>query len=30
MSAVRGKDTKPELAVRRGLHALGFRYSLAA
>jgi DNA mismatch endonuclease, patch repair protein len=28
MSAVRGKDTKPELAVRRGLHALGFRYSL--
>lgn len=28
MSAIRGKNTKPELAVRRGLHALGFRYSL--
>jgi DNA mismatch endonuclease (patch repair protein) len=28
MSAIRGKDTKPELAVRRGLHALGFRYAL--
>lgn len=25
MAAIRGKDTKPELAVRRGLHALGFR-----
>lgn len=28
MSAIRGRDTKPELAIRRGLHALGFRYSL--
>lgn len=28
MSAIRGKDTKPELALRRGLHALGHRYSL--
>jgi DNA mismatch endonuclease (patch repair protein) len=28
MSGIRGKDTKPELAVRRGLHALGFRYRL--
>jgi DNA mismatch endonuclease, patch repair protein len=28
MSAVRGKDTKPELIVRRLLHALGFRYRL--
>lgn len=28
MAAVRGKDTGPEMAVRRGLHALGFRYSL--
>jgi len=28
MSAIRAKNTKPELAVRRGLHALGFRYSL--
>lgn len=30
MAAVRGKDTKPEMAVRRGLHAMGFRYSLHA
>lgn len=30
MAAVRGKDTGPEMAVRRGLHALGFRYSLHA
>lgn len=28
MAAIRGKDTKPEMAIRRGLHALGFRYSL--
>jgi len=28
MSAVKGKDTRPEMAVRKGLHALGFRYSL--
>lgn len=28
MSAVRGKNTKPEMVVRRGLHALGFRYTL--
>jgi DNA mismatch endonuclease (patch repair protein) len=28
MSAIRGHNTKPELAVRKGLHALGFRYSL--
>ncbi len=28
MSAIRGKDTKPELQVRRLLHARGFRYSL--
>lgn len=28
MSAVKGKDTSLELAIRRGLHALGFRYSL--
>ncbi len=28
MAAVRGKDTKPELVVRRLLHALGFRYRL--
>lgn len=28
MSGIRGKNTKPELVVRRGLHALGFRYRL--
>lgn len=28
MSRIRGKDTKPELILRRGLHAYGFRYSL--
>ena len=28
MSGIRGKDTKIELEVRRGLHALGFRYRL--
>ncbi|BDD08152.1 very short patch repair endonuclease [Fulvitalea axinellae] len=28
MSRIRSKDTKPELKVRRYLHARGFRYSL--
>ncbi|OQY94112.1 MAG: very short patch repair endonuclease [Sphingobacteriales bacterium UTBCD1] len=28
MSRIRGKDTKPEMLVRRLLHAHGFRYSL--
>ena len=28
MSAVKGKDTKPELIVRRLLHAHGYRYRL--
>ena len=28
MSRVRGKDTKPELLIRRELHAKGFRYRL--
>ncbi len=28
MSSIRGKDTKPEMAVRRLLHAAGFRYRL--
>jgi DNA mismatch endonuclease, patch repair protein len=28
MSRIRGKDTKPELTLRRGLHALGFRFRL--
>lgn len=26
MSGIRGKNTKPELAIRRHLHARGFRY----
>lgn len=28
MSGIRGKDTRPEVLVRRGLHALGFRFRL--
>lgn len=28
MAGIRGKDTKPELLLRHGLHALGFRYRL--
>lgn len=28
MSQIKGKDTKPELLVRKFLHANGFRYSL--
>jgi len=28
MAGIKSKDTKPELVVRRGLHALGFRYVL--
>lgn len=28
MSRIRGKDTKPELALRKVLHRLGFRYRL--
>lgn len=28
MAGIRGKDTKPELQVRRALHAAGFRYRL--
>jgi len=30
MSGIRGKNTKPELLVRRGLFAKGFRYRLHA
>lgn len=30
MSGIRSKDTRPELFVRKGLHALGFRYRLHA
>lgn len=28
MSRVRGKDTKPEIAVRRLVHGMGYRYRL--
>jgi DNA mismatch endonuclease (patch repair protein) len=28
MSRIRNRDTKPEMVVRRGLHALGLRYRL--
>ena len=28
MSRIRGKDTRPEMIVRKGLHARGFRYRL--
>lgn len=28
MSGIRGKDTKPEIVIRKALHAAGFRYRL--
>ena len=28
MSGIRGKDTRPEMAVRKALHAAGFRFRL--
>ena len=28
MSGIRGKDTKPELTIRKALHARGYRYRL--
>lgn len=28
MSRIRGRDTKPEMIIRRGLHRLGFRFRL--
>lgn len=28
MARIRGRDTKPEMTVRRSLHALGFRFRL--
>lgn len=28
MAGIRGTDTKPEMLIRRGLHALGFRFRL--
>jgi len=30
MSGIRGKNTKPELVIRKGLHAAGFRFRLHA
>lgn len=30
MAGITGKNTKPELIVRKGLHAMGFRYRLHA
>ena len=30
MSSIRGKNTKPELTLRKGLFALGYRYRLHA
>ena len=30
MASIRGKDTKPEMALRRALHGLGLRYRLHA
>ena len=30
MSGIRGKDTRPEMLVRRHLHSLGFRFRLHA
>jgi DNA mismatch endonuclease, patch repair protein len=30
MSRIRGRDTAPELVIRRALHALGFRFRLQA
>lgn len=29
MSSIRGRDTKPELVLRKALHAMGFRYRIA-
>jgi DNA mismatch endonuclease (patch repair protein) len=28
MASIKGKDTKPEMVIRRALHAVGFRYRL--
>lgn len=30
MAAIRGRDTKPEVVLRRLLHAMGYRYRLQA
>lgn len=29
MSGIRGRDTKPEMLLRRGLHAMGFRFRVS-
>lgn len=28
MSRIRGKDTKPEIVIRKGMHEMGFRFRL--
>lgn len=28
MSGIRGQDTRPEMIIRRGLHAMGYRFRL--
>lgn len=28
MASIKSKDTKPEMIIRKALHALGFRYRL--
>lgn len=30
MAGIRGKDTRPEILIRRGIHARGFRFRLHA
>jgi DNA mismatch endonuclease (patch repair protein) len=30
MAGIRGKDTRPEMLLRKGLHAMGWRYRLHA
>jgi DNA mismatch endonuclease (patch repair protein) len=30
MAGIRGRDTKPEIMIRRGLHRIGFRFRLHA
>ena len=30
MAGIRGRDTRPELAIRKGLHALGLRFRLGS
>ena len=30
MALIRGRNTKPEIVIRRGLHRLGYRYILVS